>query len=149
MRMNLLTGPLLILAVQVPPVDVQQTSTGRVRVSVGYGTGQYVDRAFSCSADLISATPVPYQTYGAQVDYWRSQRWRVSGFGGATSRAREGAMGSMEVSSRWFGQRSGWLLRGGARSLLRRIEHRGTLRRALPRLGRKREKLGDGIRCPQ
>ena len=85
MRFNLMTGPLLLLAMQISPVDVYQDSRGRVRLSVGYGAGRYVDRKFSCSGDLLSSTPVPYETYGARVDYWPAPRFRLSGFAGETS----------------------------------------------------------------
>lgn len=102
MRVNLMTGPLLLLAMQISPVDVHQDSNGRVRVSVGYGTGRYVTRRFSCSGAFLSSTPVPYETYGAQVEYWPTPRFRLSGFAGETSLGKgftDGPFGGILVAA--------------------------------------------------
>jgi hypothetical protein len=97
-----MTGPLLLLAMQISPINVHQDSKGQVRLTVGYGTGRYVDRSFSCAGNLLSSTPVPYNTYGARVDYWPAPRFRLSGFAGATSlegRPTDGPFGGVLVAA--------------------------------------------------
>jgi hypothetical protein len=82
MRLGLAAGPLLLLAWQVAPIQTQRDSTGRVRLSLGYGGGQFESRTYSCQGDLTSATAVPYKTMGFQVDGWTGSRSRITVFGG-------------------------------------------------------------------
>jgi len=85
MRPTLLGGPLLILLWQVAPVQVQPDSTGRYRVSLGFGTGQFEERSLNCAGDVVSARPVDFRSGGAQLDVWPTDWVRVSAFGGALS----------------------------------------------------------------
>lgn len=82
MRSSILHAPLLLLVWQTAPVGVQPDSAGRYRFSVGYGAGQYESRTLNCAGDVVSASPVEFQTYGAQIDAWATPEFRVSGFGG-------------------------------------------------------------------
>jgi len=82
MRLGLAAGPLLLLAWQVAPIQTHRDSTGRLRLSAGYGGGQFERRTYSCQGDLTSATPVPYRTMGFQLDGWAGSRSRYTVFGG-------------------------------------------------------------------
>lgn len=82
MRSNLLHAPLLLLLWQVAPVDVQPDSSGRYRVSLGYGGGQYEARQLNCAGDVVSARPVGFRSSGVHVEAWPATRLRLAGFGG-------------------------------------------------------------------
>lgn len=85
MRPQILSGPLILLLWQAAPVSVEPDSTGRYRLSLGYGAGQYEYRTLNCAGEVVSAKPVEYHTAGAQVDVWPGDRWRLTGFGGYLS----------------------------------------------------------------
>jgi hypothetical protein len=87
-----LAGPLILLAWQAAPIAVQSDSTGRVRISVGYGAGQYEARHYNCAGELIGADPHQISSGGVQVDAWPERRLRVSGFAGRV--ADEGVSGA-------------------------------------------------------
>lgn len=82
MRLGIAAGPLLLLVIQAAPIETHRDSTGRLRLSAGYGGGQFESRTYSCQGDLTSATPVPYRTMGFQLDGWAGSRSRYTVFGG-------------------------------------------------------------------
>lgn len=85
MRTKLLHGPLLVLLYQVAPVSAGPDSSGRYRLTIGYGGGQWENQRFDCQGNLVSATQVPYNSGGAQLDAWVNHQVRISGFGGSFS----------------------------------------------------------------
>lgn len=83
MRIVDLKGPLLILAIQAAPVAVAPDSGGNLRLTFGYGRGQYEMRDLNCAGDVIGAAPVPYSVAGASVVYWVPETdLRLSASGG-------------------------------------------------------------------
>src|SRR5262245_21075072 len=85
MKTGIATGPLLLLLWQVAPYGSSRDSTGRVRLSLGYGSGQYESRQVDCNGDVRFSRPVPYHTTGAEVDVWATPRVRLSLYGGSLS----------------------------------------------------------------
>ncbi len=87
MRPTLLSGPLLVLMWQVAPISVQQDPGGKLHVSLGYGTGQYEVRRYSCAGDYLGAEPQPFSSATAHADLWPDRRFRLSGFAGRYTQA--------------------------------------------------------------
>jgi hypothetical protein len=87
MRLGIAAAPALLLLWQIAPVDAVRDSTGRTRLSIGFGTGQFEQRVYACALlnPLLSATPARYQTGGSQLDHWVNPRFRISAFGGRIS----------------------------------------------------------------
>jgi hypothetical protein len=85
MRLGIASGPLLLLMWQIAPIQTGRDSTGKVRMSFGYGGGRFEHRTYACDGGLTSVTPVPYRTGGAQLEFWEGRRFRFSGFGGHLS----------------------------------------------------------------
>jgi hypothetical protein len=79
---GVMRAPLLLLLYQVAPITTQRDSLGRVRVTVGFGAGQWENERFDCNGQLVSAGKVPFTTGGAQVDVWPSPHVRVTAFAG-------------------------------------------------------------------
>ncbi|MGD2134610.1 MAG: hypothetical protein PVF27_00545 [Gemmatimonadales bacterium] len=69
MRITALKGPRLLLAIQTAPVAVEPDSTGDLRLTFGYGTGQFESRDLNCAGDVVGTWPIPYSVAGAAVDY--------------------------------------------------------------------------------
>ena len=80
-------GPLLLLLYQAAPINVQQDSVGRYRISVGYASGQWENEEFGCDGQLLSATPVRHHSAGVQVDVWPDDHLRLTAFGGRTTQS--------------------------------------------------------------
>ena len=85
MQARIWHAPLMLFALQAAPVGVQQGSDGRVRLSFGYGTGQFEERQLNCSGSVVSARPIPYHTIGGQLDAWPQANFRFTAFGGLFS----------------------------------------------------------------
>lgn len=83
-NLRLLHGPLLLLLYQAAPLHVEHDSLGSVRVSVGYAAGQWQRETFGCDGGFIDATPVQFQSAGAQLDAWPSRNVRATVFAGGT-----------------------------------------------------------------
>jgi len=105
MRLGLSAGPMLLLLWQVAPYGATRDSTGRTRLSVGFGAGQYESRSLDCSGNVLGAEPVRYQTGSVELDTWASQRTRLIAFGGVLSTAAgerfHGPFGGALVAFEW------------------------------------------------
>ncbi|HUL02830.1 MAG TPA: hypothetical protein VLV16_06325 [Gemmatimonadales bacterium] len=82
MRKRVWQGQLLLLLYQAVPIGAERDSSGKYRVTVGFGAGQWENQRFDCQGNLVSASQVPYSSWGAQLDAWPSPQVRVTGFGG-------------------------------------------------------------------
>ncbi len=94
--------PLLLAVWQVAPYSVAEDSTGRVQISLGYGSGQYEYQTFSCSGERLTSTPVDFQTAGVEVEAWPTDRLRLSGFGGRISTLEHnGPYYGLQIAREW------------------------------------------------
>jgi hypothetical protein len=82
MRLRSFKGPLLLFVWQTAPVSVRPDSAGRLQLAVGWGGGQFEQRALSCSGEVLSADPIPFTAGGVQLDYRPADAVRLSAFGG-------------------------------------------------------------------
>jgi hypothetical protein len=78
----MLAGPMLLLLYQIAPVGAEPDSAGRLRLTLGYGTGQLEHRKLNCAGDVVSSSPVDFRSLGVRVDAWPGDMWRLTGFGG-------------------------------------------------------------------
>lgn len=79
MSSRLFLGPLLVLAWQVAPVTVSPDSTGRYRITVGYGGGQLEYRRLDCSGNVVRADPSTFSFGAVEVEAWPDDRLRLTG----------------------------------------------------------------------
>ena len=99
MRRSLLTGPGLLLLWQIAPVQSTADSSGRIRISLGYGGGSYRSQATvtSCSGETLQSSTKEGQWTArtGEVEAWVSSRVRASV-------AVAGNSATPEVPARWL-----------------------------------------------
>lgn len=83
MSRSIATGPLLLLLWQAAPVSVGPDSTGRVRVSIGYGAGTYQSKIEQMSCETGEVTQVSTKDGGwttgtAEVEAWPTNTIRAN-----------------------------------------------------------------------
>jgi hypothetical protein len=83
MSRSIATGPLLLLLWQTAPVSVGPDSTGRVRVSLGYGAGVYHSTVEQVSCQTGDRTQISTKDGGwttgtAEVDAWPTHTVRAN-----------------------------------------------------------------------
>lgn len=90
--LKLAYGPMLLLLYQAAPITVERDSLGPYRITLGYSTGQWENESFDCNGSFVSATPVEFQSAGAELEAWPEPNVRVTAFGGR-ARLRAGQTG--------------------------------------------------------
>ena len=83
MTKSIATGPLLLLLWQATPVNVGPDSTGRVRVSLAFGTGAYHSKVEQMSCETGEVTQVSTKDGGwtmgtAEVEAWPTNTIRAN-----------------------------------------------------------------------
>ena len=78
---RLLNAPLFLLVFQVAPVQAHLDENGRVQIGLGFSSGHFEDREFSCGS-IVRRSPVTYSAIGGQADVWASRAVRISAGGG-------------------------------------------------------------------
>lgn len=102
-RLRRMKGPALVAIWFLgPPVTMTQDTTGRYRLSVGAGAGQYELVSRSCDGEFLSSDPVGYRTSGAQFDARLGDQWRVTAFGGTMS-VDDGGVRGVETADAYGG----------------------------------------------
>lgn len=105
---RLLYGPALLLLWQTAPVAVQRDSaTGRVYLGFGADAGNVEARELNCAGDVVSSKQVPYGSAGGSLEYWPSNRWRLSGAAGGLVVNHLPAEGFATAVAAWEGSRVG------------------------------------------
>ncbi len=123
MKTALLTGPVLLLVYQTAPIHVAPDSSGRYRLSFGYGEGQYEMQHFNCAGELTGVDAMPFRTTGVQMDAWPSDRVRLSGFGGSiTEGGRARGYGGLVLAL----EQQSWGVGGGGVRMGGRTTHGGS-----------------------
>lgn len=79
MSSRLLLGPLLLLAWQVAPITAVPDSSGRYRITFGYGGGQLEVRRLDCSGNVVAADPTTFSFGAVEVEAWPDDRLRITG----------------------------------------------------------------------
>jgi hypothetical protein len=79
MSSRLFLGPLLLLVWQVAPVTAVPDSSGRYRITLGYGGGQLEYRRLDCSGNVVAADPSAFSFGAVELEAWPDDRLRVTG----------------------------------------------------------------------
>ena len=78
MRFHTLRGPFLLVLWQAAPIGVQEDESGRYRLTLGFGGGQFEDRSLNCAGEVVDARPVPFRAAGASFEAWPTGNLHVT-----------------------------------------------------------------------